>query len=153
MNNSSTFILRGAICGIALIVLAVCIFVFPGAITSGTGDYRPIIAGMYVTAVPFFIALYQALVLLGLIDNDRAFSDLSVKALQRIKYCAAVISGMYAAGMPYIYVVAQKDDAPGVVALGCIIVFASFIIAIFSAVLQKLLQNAVDIQSENDLTV
>lgn len=152
MNNSSTFILRGAICGIALMVLAVCIFVFPGAITN-PGDYRPIIAGMYITAVPFFIALYQALKLLGFIDSGKAFSVLSVKALQRIQYCAAIISGMYAAGMPYIYAVAQKDDAPGVVALGLIIVFASFIIATFSAVLQKLLQNAVDIQSENDLTV
>jgi hypothetical protein len=32
-------------------------------------------------------------------------------------------------------------------------VFASMVIAVFAAVLQKLLQNAMDIKSDNDLTV
>jgi len=32
-------------------------------------------------------------------------------------------------------------------------IFSSFVIAIFAAVLQKLLKEAIDIESENDLTV
>ena len=60
---------------------------------------------------------------------------------------------MYAAGMPYVFYVADQDDAPGVVAIGLVIIGASFVIATAAAVFQKLVQNAVDIKSENDLTV
>jgi hypothetical protein len=55
--------------------------------------------------------------------------------------------------MPYIFYVADRDDAPGVSVIGFIIIFASFVIAVFAAVLERLLQNAIEIKSENDLTV
>ena len=41
---------------------------------------------MYVAAIPFFVALYQAFKLLSYIDKNQAFSELSVKALKKIKY-------------------------------------------------------------------
>jgi capsular polysaccharide biosynthesis protein len=37
--------------------------------------------------------------------------------------------------------------------INLVFVFASMVIAVFAAVLQKLLKNAIDIQSELDLTV
>ena len=37
--------------------------------------------------------------------------------------------------------------------VGLVIIFASMVIAVFAAVLQRLLQEAIDIKSENDLTV
>ena len=154
MKRGSTIFLRGAVWFIGLAVMVVCIFILPAAIGSdNTGDYRPILLGMYVTAIPFFIALYQALRLLSFIDKNQAFSQVSIKALKHIKYCAVVIGILFTAGLPYIYFVANKDDAPGVLALGLVIVFASFVMATAVAVLQKLLQNAIDIKSENDLTV
>ena len=154
MKQGSTLVLKGVIILIGMAVLALCIFVLPRGIGSDrTGDYRPILLGMYVTAVPLFFALFQTLKLLKYIDMNTAFSELSVKALKYIKYCAITISVMYAAGMPYIYLVADRDDAPGVVALGFVIIFASIVVAIFAAVLQKLLEEALAIKSENDLTV
>jgi hypothetical protein len=71
----------------------------------------------------------------------------------RVKYCAISICGLHFLGLPLYYLVADKDDAPGLVFVGLIIPFASLIIAIFSAVLQRLLQDAINIKSENDLTV
>ncbi len=154
MKRGSTIFLRGVVLVIGLIVLALCVFALPAGISSDrTGDYRPILLGLYVPAIPFFFALYQTLKLLSYIDQNLAFSDASIKTLKYIKYCAITISAMFAAGMPYIYLVADKDDAPGVILLGLVIIFASFVIATFAAVLQKLLQNAMDIKSENDLTV
>ncbi|MGV2643750.1 DUF2975 domain-containing protein, partial [Clostridium perfringens] len=47
----------------------------------------------------------------------------------------------------------EKDDAPGIILIGMALIFASIVIAVFAAVLQKLLQEAIDIKSENDLTV
>lgn len=60
---------------------------------------------------------------------------------------------MYVAILPFLYLMADQDDAPGIVAIGLVITFGSIVIAVFAAVLQKLLQNAIDIKSENDLTV
>jgi hypothetical protein len=154
MKRGSTVILRGAIILIGLVVLGLCIFVLPDGIRSDTtGYYQPILLGLYVPAIPFFFALYQSLRLLTYIDADKAFTMLSAKAFKHITYCAIVIGLLFVAGMPYIYYAADRDDAPGVVALGLVIVGASFVIATFSAVLQTLVQNAVDIKSENDLTV
>lgn len=55
--------------------------------------------------------------------------------------------------MPVFYLMAEIDDAPGIIVIGLIIIFASMVIAVFAAVLQKLLKEAIDIKSENDLTV
>lgn len=154
MKQGSTLILRGVVILIGLIVLVLCIFVLPAGLRSAnTGDYRPILLGLYVPAIPFFFALYQALNLLNYIDKDKTFSTVSVNALKNIKYSAIVISALFILGMPYIFQVADKDDAPGVALIGFVIIGASIVIATFSAVLQKLLQNAIDIKSENDLTV
>lgn len=154
MKQGSTLILKGTIATIGLIVLALCAIALPAGITNDNTDmYRPILMGLYVPALPFFFALYQAMNLLSYIDKNTAFSDLSVKALTNIKYCAITISALFAAGMPYIYMVAEKDDAPGVILMGLVIIGASAVIATFAAVLQKLIQNAIEIKSENDLTV
>jgi Zn-dependent protease with chaperone function len=154
MQRASTMFLRGAILSIGAVVLAICILALPtGIVSDDAGSYIPILLGLYVPAVPFFIALSQTLKLLHYIDENTAFSELSVRALKRIKQCAVVIAAMFVAGLPYIYRVAQEDDAPGVFALGLIVVFASIVIAVFATVLQKLFKSAIDIKSENDLTV
>jgi hypothetical protein len=156
MLRGSTILLRAVVILIGLIVLAVCVFGLPRLILSeltGDFDYGPIFAGMYITAVPFFIALYQALKLLGYIERNKAFSVVSVSALRCIKYCAYTICALFAAGMPYIFYVAERDNAPGVAAAGFVVIGASFVIATFAAVMQKLVQNGVDLKLENDLTV
>lgn len=113
----------------------------------------PILIILYASAIPFFFALYQTLKLLNYIDNNKSFSELSVMALKNIKYCAIAISSLYVIGTPFLFQMADVDDAPGIAALGLVIIFASFVIAVFAAVLQKLLKDAIDIKSENDLTV
>jgi hypothetical protein len=154
MKISSTFFLKTIVILIGIIVLSLCGIGLPLGITSdNTGMYRPILLGLYVPAIPFFMAIYQTLKLLSSIDKNTAFSDASVRGLKYIKYCALTISGLFVLGMPYIFMVADKDDAPGVVMLGLVIIFASIVIATFAVVLEQLLQNAIDIKSENDLTV
>lgn len=154
MNKGSTLLLRLVIALIVIAVLALCIIVLPAGILSDkTGYYRPILIGMYIPAIPFFIGVIQAWRLLDNIDKNKAFSQDSVNALRKIKLSAFSISALYAAGMPYIFYAADRDDAPGVVAIGFVIIFAAFVVATSSGLFQSLLQNAVDLKSENDLTV
>jgi hypothetical protein len=156
IKRSSTLLLRGAIFLIGLAVLAICIFILPpfiGAELTGDFDYGFILLGLYVTTVPFFFGLYQALQLLRYIDSGKAFSSVSVTALKRIKYCAFGIAGVYTASLPYVFHLADMDDAPGMFAVWLVVTFAAFVITVSVAILQRLLQDAVDIQSENELTV
>ena len=88
---------------------------------------------MYVTAIPFFFALYQALKLIGHINKNKVFSELSIQALKKIKYCAIAVSALYTVGMPLLFNVAEKDDGPpGVVGFGIIFIFASIVITTFA---------------------
>lgn len=154
MKRQSTIFLRIVLGLIGATVLVLCVFVLPRIIGSiDLGGYDPILMGMYVPAIPFFIALYQAWKLLNYIDQNKAFSHSSVTTLKNIKYCGIVIAALYAAGMPLIVRVADKDNAPGVVAIALVIIFASIVIAAFAGVLKKLLQDALEIKSENELTV
>ena len=154
MKHGSTLFLRLAIILIGLFVLTLCLYVLPLIISDdNTGYYKPLLMALYLPAIPFFWALYQSLKLLRYIDANNAFSIASVKAFQAIKYCGIIIGAFFTVMSPYVYKVADMDDAPGVLLIHLVIAGASFVIAAFSALLQKLVQNAVDIKSENDLTV
>lgn len=153
MKQGSTLFLKAVICLLGLVALAVCIIIGGVTVSGNAGVYLPISVVVFLTAIPFFFALYQGLLLLRYIENGTAFSEISVKAIQKIKYCAFTISVLYAAGMPIIMYVADKDDAPGAVLIGLILIFAPLVTGVFAAVLEKLLQNAIEIKSENDLTV
>ncbi|KAA6455204.1 DUF2975 domain-containing protein [Bacillus atrophaeus] len=160
MKRGTTLFLKIAVFLIGIPVLALCIFLVP-EIANFAAELYPDIAyikylvliNLYASAIPFYFALYQAFKLLSYIDKNRAFSELSVRALKNIKYCAITISILFVAGMPLFYLMAEKDDAPGIILIGLVVIFASMVIAVFAAVLQKLLKEAIDIKSENDLTV
>jgi Protein of unknown function (DUF3036). len=160
MKQVTTLFLKLAVIFIGIPVLAVCIFLVP-KIGNFAGELYPDIAymkslvliDMYAAAIPFYFALYQAFKLLSYIDKDQAFSELSVKALKNIKYCAITISTLYLLGMPLYYLMAERVDPPGIMPIGLVIIFASMVIAVFAAVLQRLLQEAINIKSENDLTI
>ncbi|HSX34773.1 MAG TPA: DUF2975 domain-containing protein [Candidatus Saccharimonadales bacterium] len=154
VENGSTLFLRLAVLSFAGFILGLCLFALPiGIASDNIGLYRWILAGLYVPAVPFFYAIYQTMKLLTYIDKNTAFSDESVTAFQRIKFCGIVIAALFSAGLPYVYYVADKDDAPGVLVVALVIIGASAAVAVFSAVLQRLLRSAIAIKQENDLTV
>lgn len=160
MKQVSTLFLKITVILIGIPILAMCIFLVP-EIGNVAAKLLPKFAFIkylvfiifYASAVPFYFALYQAFNLLRYIDKNKAFSQISVIALKKIKNCAITISSLQALVLPLFYVFAEKDDAPGVIFVGLVVPFASLVIAVFAAVLQKLLKEAIDIKSENDLTV
>lgn len=160
MKQGSTLFLKTAIILIGIPVFALCIFLIPNIGNYAANLYPDIayikylvLINLYATVIPFYFALYQAFKLVSYIDKGNAFSKLSVRALKKIKQCAITISVLYVVGMPLFYLVAERDDAPGIIIIGMILIFASIVIAVFAAVLQRLLKDAIDIKSENDLTV
>ncbi len=114
----------------------------------------PFLAYAYLASISFFVALYQAFKLLGYIGQDRVFSLNSVKALRTIKYCGISLVGFIVAAEAYLFTVQRgKEDIAGGVAVGLVMIFLSVVIATAAAVFERTLQSAVDMKSENDLTV
>ncbi|HYD35792.1 MAG TPA: DUF2975 domain-containing protein [Vitreimonas sp.] len=158
MKRGSTSFLKVVILLIALVALAVMIR-FPQ--TEGRAAnldlisiYKdPFIIYMYVASMPFFVALFQAFKLLGYVDKNNIFSQLAVQAVRNIKYCALASMGFLVGAILYIQMMAQGEDPAGPTMVALITIFTLVVIATAAAVFQKLLQNAVDIKSENDLTV
>ena len=112
----------------------------------------PFLAYAYIASISFFVALYQAFKVLGYIGQNKVFSQAAVNALRTIKYCAIAIIGFVAVGEIFI-LLSNSDDRAGGVFMGILITFGSVVIATAAAMFARILQNAVDIKSENDLTV
>jgi hypothetical protein len=54
---------------------------------------------------------------------------------------------------PFVYITAEVSDTPELIIMGMVPIFASLVIGMFAAVLQKLLNEIINIKSENELTV
>lgn len=112
----------------------------------------PFLAYAYIASIPFFVALYQALKVLGYAGQNKVFSPEVVKAMRTIKYCAILIIAFAAVGEIFIMMNTSDDRAGGVV-IGVLITFGSIIIAAAAKMIGQILQNAVDVKSASELTV
>ena len=114
----------------------------------------PFILYGYAASIPFFVGLYQAFTLLGYIGQGKVFSLASVKTLRIIKYCALTQAILIVLAGLYIRIFHAVDDDPaGFLAICIVTTFVSIVIATAAAVFERTLQSAVDMKSENDLTV
>jgi hypothetical protein len=113
----------------------------------------PFLALVYLGSIPFFAALYQAFKVLGYAGQNKIFSKEAVKSLRTIKYCALAIIGFVVIEEIVIMLNHGSDDPAGGVFMGVLITFGSIVVATAAAMFERILQNAVDIKSENDLTV
>lgn len=113
----------------------------------------PLILYVYLGSTPFFIGLYQAFKLLGLIEKNQAFTQKAVNTLHVMKLASLSLIGLISGALICIRFFANGDDAAGPTMLGLCVSVAFGVIATAAGVFQKLFQNAVDLKSENDLTV
>jgi len=160
MNRVSTLFLRAAVVALGIIALGLSFLLLPEIYYNFENEFPsigylayPIVAILGAALAPYFVALYQTMKLLKYIDTNQAFSMLSVSALRKIKYSGLVFSGLFIALLPFVYMVAEVDDAPGLIILGMVFAGAPMVIAVFAALLEKLLENAIAMKNENDLTV
>lgn len=159
MKRISILFLQSVIVLIAIVALAILIL-FP--LNEGRSTnldlfsiyLDPFILFGYAASIFFFIALYKVFKLLGYIGQDKVFSSKAVKALRSIKYCAFVLSILIVLAGIYIKLFHDKEDDPaGFLAICIVTTFVSIVVATAAAIIEKLLQNAIDIKSENDLTI
>jgi hypothetical protein len=114
--------------------------------------FDPFILYGYAASIAFFVALYKAFKLLGYIGKNKVFSSNSVKTLKSIKYCAIVLSiSIVLAGLYIILFHNKEDDSAGFLAICIVTTFVSIVVATAAALFEKLLQNALEQKTVNDL--
>ena len=160
MKKSSTIFLRVVVVLIGIGVLALMLWEphLEGrnahATTFQIYFNDPFLAYAYTASIFFFAALYQVFKLLGFIGRNQVFSPAAVKTLRTTKYCALTLVGFVVGAEGYFFLVRRgEDDIAGGVAMGLFMIFISTVVATAAAVFERLLQSAMDIKSENDLTV
>jgi len=164
-KNKTQAIKRNSTLFLRFVILLIGVGVFAGMIWFPQTEGRavnldvisiyanPFIIYIYLASIPFFVGLYQAFKLLSFIDTNKAFSQGAVNTLKNIKFAFLILIFFIVLALFYIRFFAHGEDSAGPIALGVVVSFAVAVIATAAAVFQKLLQNAVDIKSENDLTV
>ena len=114
----------------------------------------PFILYAYAASIAFFVALYKTFKLLGYIRQNKVFTTKAVTTLQTIKRCAIIFGSLIVGAGIYIALFHHKDDDPaGFIAMSIVITLVTLVFVTAAAVFQKLLQNAIDMKSENDLTI
>jgi cytochrome bd-type quinol oxidase subunit 2 len=159
MKKVSVIFLQAVIVLIGIVALAILIW-FP--LTEGRATNLdlfsiysdPFILYGYAASIAFFVALYKAFRLLGYIGQNKVFSSNSVRALKSIKNCAIVLSILIVMAGVFISISNSKDEDPaGFFAVCIVTTCVTIIVATAAAIFEKILQNAVDMKSENDLTI
>lgn len=89
MPKSSTAFLKTVIYIMGLIMIALSVILIPQIIINISDSSSmvkwivyPIVIGVFLTTIPFYLALYQALKLLRLIDQKQTFSEEAVFTLK-----------------------------------------------------------------------
>lgn len=159
MKKISIIFLRAVIVLIGIVALYIMIR-FP--LTEGRAEnldlfsiyFDPFILYGYASSIVFFVALYKVFKLLGYIGKDKLFTLNSIRTLRSIKYCVIILSILITMSGIFIKIYHNNEDDPaGFLAICIIITFISITVAIVMAVLDKKLQKAVDLKSENEITL
>ncbi len=159
MKKSSTIFLQVVICALGLGALALLIWEpqLEGVNAHATNFEiyfkDPFIALVYLGSIPFFVALYKAIRVLGLSGSNQIFTQPAIDALRTIKKCALLIIGFVVIEEIVIMLNHGNDDPAGGVFMGVLITFGSVVVAVAATMFERILQKAVDLKSENDLTV
>jgi hypothetical protein len=113
---------------------------------------NPFVLYVYIASVPFFVGLYQGIKVLGYAGRNKVISQEGVNALRRIKYCALAVIAFVAVSVLFM-IGGDPEDRPAGTFMRILVGFPSVIVAAAAAMFERVLQNAVDLKSENDLTV
>ncbi|RZJ67482.1 MAG: DUF2975 domain-containing protein [Flavobacterium sp.] len=108
----------------------------------------PFILFAYVSSIAFFVALYNAISLLGRIGRNKLYTMTSIKMLRTIKICAILLGILIVSAGLYIRIFHSEDDDPaGFLAMCFVMVVVSAAVAVVAWKLEKRIRSASSLKS------
>lgn len=116
-------------------------------------DYMfwPCLIFIWITAIPFYVALYKVWLICQEISKDNSFCLENAKRLKEISKLALSECIFYLIGM--IILLSMNLLHPSVFFMMTFIIFVGVSIGIVSAALSHLVEKASELKNENDLTI
>lgn len=146
MKKWASLFLKLSVIVCVLPVLLFCIRVLPGIITGALDEYPelqwanyPMYFGFYLSGALCLYVFYQIFRLLRLVDKGQVKDSMTHGILKTIRWSSLSISLVYFVMSPVVYYVADHEDAPGILLIELIILFAWVAVASLSIILDSLL--------------
>lgn len=93
---------------------------------------------VYLSYIIFSVGLYQAFKIFGQLRQASVSSQVIMKSLRVIKYCAMILIAIIAAGEVYLAIyVRGKDDIAGGIAMGLFMIFIFSIVALSVGIFER----------------
>lgn len=118
-------------------------FIFEGSAFYSIVSHKAIFALIYLTGIPAWIILWMTKRLAQNIIKRDPFSESSVFSLKVISICAVFIF------ICYLFTCLFLSSTFGII----VITTGAFMVSLISAILYRLVQLAVEMQKENELTI
>lgn len=138
---------------ISFLTFLIGIEVFTSGETSKSFTIPLFFTSILLTDLFAFSALFYLYQMVSLIGNEQAFSNqilpLAKKLNQRMVGMAVTFCGI----LPFVYRVAELDDAPGLIIVGLMIVSIPFSLVVFGKIVEELFKQAVYLKRDQDLTI
>lgn len=106
-------------------------------------NHNSILVLLYVTGMPTWVILWMTKKLAKNIIKREPFSESSIFSLKGISICAIIVF------LCYLYVCLFLSATLGTI----VITVGAFMVSLISTIIYKLVQLAVEIQTENELTI
>ncbi|WP_410986593.1 DUF2975 domain-containing protein [Bacillus cereus] len=113
--------------------------------------YKPFTIFIWITLIPFFIALVLGWLICSDIRSSQSFTVKNANRLKLISILSMVEGTLYVGAVFYLFVVGSYHTNVLIILL--LILFFSIVISIFTSLLSHLVRKASEIKQDNDLTI
>lgn len=113
-----------------------------------SGLLYTIIAGLYASAACLLVSLFHGFRFLNSIERSAMVSERSLKAVKAVRNAVIAAGVVHAVLLPFIFLLAERDDAPGLILVGTAPVLAAAVIAAFTGVVHGLFGNVLAMQGK-----
>ncbi|MBA4534532.1 DUF2975 domain-containing protein [Brevibacillus halotolerans] len=113
--------------------------------------YNPFIGFIWITGIPFFIALVLGWQICSDIAFDQAFTVKNADRLKRISVLSMIEGVLYVLALFYLFVVGSYHT--NILVFIVMFLFFSVVISVFTSMLSHLVRKASEIKQDNDLTI
>ncbi|MEB7868123.1 DUF2975 domain-containing protein [Enterococcus faecium] len=153
-----TLLLKFVVLGISAVFILFGVLFYTQIATSEKGFNFDWQTTLFVSVIYFALLLgiviaYFLLKLLKKIEDNQAFSTQSLNILKKIERTILFIGFAFFGLLPKFMKVADLDDAPSLMLVGIAVVFIPFAVYTLTSVLEKLLEHAILLKTDHDLTV
>lgn len=98
---------------------------------------------VYGTLIPLAYVGYQSILILNSISQHEFFNHQTSQRFKNISFSALFVSGLYLLSMPALIYMAELDDAPGLAAIGLLIMVFSFAVYLACSIFKKIINEKI----------